>query len=305
MRVAPCVLDILWRQRPLPPVSSLVLFVELDVADLQNQVGQGETSREAQGPGRQASVKHVHQVDGEVPLEPQDVTVRTMQHLHYAGVREDLIQQVHLLKDVEGVDDKVFGPRGDLYQTHKASVGPEVVMLNVHRNLFPSAGGLDFLDHLPQVPLGPDQHEGGVLHTRVVLRLLRHEEIVGPRDRVELLLVGVRQGRRLLPPVQAQGAEVREEGAGLLHGLAARGLHVDGAAGALAGPRAEAALALRLDEPRVQGHLLVVLHQKPGHELRALVVDQLAPPNLRLRYGGLAASVPSAASGRCTPSTSR
>mmetsp|Transcript_104573 Transcript_104573/g.312332 ORF Transcript_104573/g.312332 Transcript_104573/m.312332 type:complete len:277 (+) Transcript_104573:1443-2273(+) len=237
-----------------------------------------------QCPGCLARVKHVHYVGGEVLLQPLDVVVRPVQDLDDTGVAEDLVELLHLLKDVKRVDDVVLLPCGYLHEAHEASVRPEVVVLHVHRDLPSLAGGLDLPDHLPQVALVAHDDQGGVLHPGVRLWLPRLEEAAGPGERAQLLVVGVRQRRAPLGRVHPEVAEVPLQHAELL-GLppAALGRRpLPCRCGGARLPGAHARPALGIDEPRVERRPLVVLDQDPGHELRAVVVNQLPPSDLRL-----------------------
>mmetsp|Transcript_59028 Transcript_59028/g.172813 ORF Transcript_59028/g.172813 Transcript_59028/m.172813 type:complete len:224 (+) Transcript_59028:1019-1690(+) len=167
VRVAPRVVQEVGGQGPLAPVRRLVLLVELDVAAVLDEIGQAVPSLQVQSPRCLPCVKHVHEVDREVPLEPFDVVVCAVQDFHDAGVAEDLVELVHLLKYVEGVQDVVFLPSGDLHQADEAAVRPEVVVLDVHRYLLPLARGLDLADHLPQVGHVADDDQRRVFHPGV------------------------------------------------------------------------------------------------------------------------------------------
>mmetsp|Transcript_9792 Transcript_9792/g.20737 ORF Transcript_9792/g.20737 Transcript_9792/m.20737 type:complete len:221 (-) Transcript_9792:488-1150(-) len=206
-----------------------------------------------------------------------------MQHLHYPRIREDLVQQMHLRKDVEGVYDEVLLAGGELHKADKAPVGAEVVVLDIYCQLLPYASGLYLLDHRAQFLLSPHQHKGRVFHPPVVLCLPRLEELVRPAEGVELLLVRMRQLGAHAIPDDTQCAEMRLQcAAGLLPALAD-----SGAGHGAATARPQPGLALSLHEPRWERHPLIVLDQNPGNEHRAVIVDQLAPPHLWLRHGGL------------------
>lgn len=65
---------------PFPPVGQLELFVQCDTAVMMHEISQVELQH-LQTSHSSASVKHIHHIDPEIPLQPLNIMLATMEHL--------------------------------------------------------------------------------------------------------------------------------------------------------------------------------------------------------------------------------
>ena len=80
-------------------------------------------------------IKHVDNVHAKVPLEPNNITLSTVEHLDNLGVGEGLVQQVKRITKLQCVDKKVLITGRDLHQTDKSLERAVVVVLQIDSNL--------------------------------------------------------------------------------------------------------------------------------------------------------------------------
>ena len=131
MRVLSCVFLHLAGQWPHTPIRELVLLVCEDGAVELKQIGEADLLV-ANSPCRLPGIKHVDEVQAEVPLQPLNILVRSMEHLNDLWVVKDSPQRISkLLLQCNGVNDEVFLSRRNLHQASDPEKGPLTVMLQV------------------------------------------------------------------------------------------------------------------------------------------------------------------------------
>lgn len=81
------VMEHLFRKWSLPPVGKLILFVGDNSTELKQKVRQPRGLQSQNSCGLPC-VKHVNNIDGEVPLKPLDVVVASVEDLENVGIGE-------------------------------------------------------------------------------------------------------------------------------------------------------------------------------------------------------------------------
>jgi hypothetical protein len=107
-------------------------------------------SRELENLRRMESVKHVHQVQVEILLEPNNVTISAMKDLSDVSrccgmdknttclddiwVGEDFVQVFQLIAQLKWIDNPVLLARTNLHQTHEATICAIAMVFQIESN---------------------------------------------------------------------------------------------------------------------------------------------------------------------------
>jgi hypothetical protein len=192
VRVAARVVCHLRGQRPLAPVGQLEALVGLKVAVVLEEVGE-RVLGELEHAGALARVKEIHHVHAKVALQPLHVHVGAVQHLDDARVGEHLVEDAHVVAQLQRVDEVVAAARGDLHQTHEALVAAVVVVLEVDRKLALAA---QRLHQRVQFGFGVDPFALRLRQRPEQLLLHRLQQLGPHAQRLDLASVRVRRAAR-------------------------------------------------------------------------------------------------------------
>ena len=108
-------------------------------------------------------IKEPNNIDSKVLLQPHDIALSPMEHLHNIGVSERLVQLMHPPPDLgrQEVDDEVAPiSRRELHKAQEAAIGSVGVVLEVDCD-FTDGGGGKVRDEVGELRGGGDVGEWG------------------------------------------------------------------------------------------------------------------------------------------------
>ena len=108
-------------------------------------------------------VEQSNDVNSKILLQPNDVTLRPMKHLHLLRIRKHLIQLLHPPPHLrhQQVHDKISpSPRRDLHETQEAAVGAEGMVFQIHGDFLDGWGG-EVREEGAELGGGGDVGDGG------------------------------------------------------------------------------------------------------------------------------------------------
>ena len=85
------IFDHLLGQGTNPSISQLILFIGKHIAILFEQKSQGKGLK-LEEPGGLSCVEHIYNVNAEIPLQPLDIVISSVEDLHNAWVRKNAVQ---------------------------------------------------------------------------------------------------------------------------------------------------------------------------------------------------------------------
>lgn len=140
---------------PYSPIGQLILLVSVEASEFRKQKGKA-LSRVRENITSKEGIEQAVHIETQVSLQPDHIHVgpvedlggkiskRHMENQAVPGkpyfensrISKDLVEDLELVAPrLQRVDDPVLFPGADLHQADNASVGPEVVVLQIHGNL--------------------------------------------------------------------------------------------------------------------------------------------------------------------------